>query len=237
MRKVAVGALLIFICRAQVLTFEAASVKPAAAPKGMIPMPSADPGRVRYPYINLKYLLMAAYDVKVFQVAGPGWLDTERFEVDAVMAPGTKQDEVRVMLQNLLAERFKLVVHRESRELPTYSLVVGRNGPRLKEAAHTDGRPPGLPIGVMVVNGRSSLEGLSNTMQELAEMLTTFMDRPVVDATGLKGKYDFTLTYLPEGVPDIFGAVEEQLGLRLDGKKRAVEMIVVDRGERVPSGN
>ena len=108
----------------------------------------------------------------------------------------------------------------------------------MKDAALTaDERPPGLPIRVMVVDGRSSLVGQSNTMPELAEMLTTFMDRPVVDATGLKGKYDFTLTYLPDGVPDIFGAVEEQLGLRLDGKKAAVEMVVVDRGEKVPTGN
>ena len=128
MRSAAVGALLIFTCGAQVLTFEAASVKPAAAPKGMIPMPRTDPGRVRYPYINLKYLLMAAYDVKVFQVAGPGWLDTERFEVDAIMAP--IQGAVPLMLRNLLAERFQLGGPQgvEGWFRPTYALVVGRNG-------------------------------------------------------------------------------------------------------------
>jgi uncharacterized protein (TIGR03435 family) len=283
MRKATIGAFLIFICWAQaqtsdgLLTFEAASVKPATPPKGMIPMPTRDPGRVRYPYINMKYLLMAAYDVKVFQISGPAWLDTERFEIDATMAPDTKKEQSRVMLQNLLAERFKLVVHRESRDLPTYSLVVDKNGPKLKESVPphalksddgsppvkspmgpkigADGfpvlapRPPGLPIAVMMMNGRARMDAQSNTMQQLAELLTTFLSRPVVDATGLQAKYDFTLTYWPEGiagsgegtdaepVPDIFGALQAQLGLKLEPKKGPVEMIVVDRGEKTPVRN
>jgi uncharacterized protein (TIGR03435 family) len=85
--------------------------------------------------MSMKYLLMAAYDVKVFQVAGPAWLDTERFEIDATMAPGTTKEQFRVMLQNLLAERFKLVVHQETTELPMYALVVDKNGPKMKESA------------------------------------------------------------------------------------------------------
>jgi uncharacterized protein (TIGR03435 family) len=225
----------------------------------------------------MKYLLMAAYDVKVFQIAGPAWLDTERFEIDATMAPDTKKEQSRVMLQNLLAERFKLVVHRESRDLPTYSLVVDKNGPKLKESVPphalksddgsppvkspmgpkigADGfpvlasRPPGLPIAVMMMNGRARMDAQSNTMQQLAELLTTFLSRPVVDATGLQAKYDFTLTYWPEGiagsgegtdaepVPDIFGALQAQLGLKLEPKKGPVEMIVVDRGEKTPVRN
>jgi uncharacterized protein (TIGR03435 family) len=246
MRKATIGALLIFTSFAQAQTFEAASVKPAAPPKGMIPMPGRNPGRVRYPYINMKYLLVAAYDVKVFQVAGPAWLDTERFEIDATMAPETTPEQFRMMLQNLLAERFKMVVHRESKYLPTYELVVARNGPRFKESVplrNNDARrPPGLPIAVSMTNGRAGMDGQFNTMSELAELLTTFMDRPVFDRTGLNAKYDFTLTYAPEGSPsttepDIFAAVETQLGLKLEPKKGPVEMIVVDRAEKTPSGN
>jgi uncharacterized protein (TIGR03435 family) len=298
MRKAAVGAtLLIFACsltQAQTpdkpLTFEAASVKPAAPPKGMIPMPSGgpgtkDPGRVRYPYMSMKYLLMAAYDVKVFQIAGAAWLDTERFEIDATMPSDTTKEQFRVMLQNLLAERFKLMVHRETRELPMYSLVVARNGPKMKESAETpalkiednppspnmpappkigaDGfpilppRPPGFPIGVIMMNGRARMDAQHNTMQELAERLTSVTSRPVIDATALQAKYDFTLTYLPEGapppdpgsgggtptvpeaepLPDIFGAVQAQLGLKLEPKKGPVETIVVDHVEKTPTGN
>jgi uncharacterized protein (TIGR03435 family) len=296
-RKAIIGALLIFACsliQAQIsdesLKFEAASVKPATPPKGMIPMPSGgpgtkDPGRVHYPYMSLKYLLMAAYDVKVFQVSGPAWLDTERFEIDATMAPGTTKEQFRVMLQNLLAERFKLAVHRESTQLPMYALVVAKNGPKIKESAAApafqsddgplpasmpmrpkigaDGfpvlppRPPGLPIGVIMMNGRARLDAQFNTMQELAELLTSVTSRPVVDATGLKAEYDFTLTYLPEeappptpssggrspivpeadALPDIFEAVQAQLGLKLEPKRGPVEMIVVDRGEKTPTGN
>jgi uncharacterized protein (TIGR03435 family) len=298
MRKATIAAVLIFTCclaQAQnpdkSLVFEVASVKPAPPPKGMISGTSGgpgtkDPGRVRYPYINLKYLLVAAYDVKVFQIAGPAWLDTERFEIDATMPSDTTKEQFRVMLQNLLAKRFKLIVHRETRELPMYLLVVARNGPKVKESADVPGpenddnppspniparpkigadgfpiplpRPPGLPIGVMMMNGRARLNAQHNSMQELVELLTSVTSRPVIDATALKAKYDFTLTYLPEGappppapgsggvnptvpeadpIPDIFGAVQAQLGLKLEPKKGPVEMIVVDHGEKAPTGN
>jgi uncharacterized protein (TIGR03435 family) len=232
----------------------------------------------------MKYLLMAAYDVKVFQIAGPAWLDTERFEIDATMPSDTTQEQFRVMLQNLLAERFKLTAHRETRELPMYLLVVARNGPKMKESAETpalkiddnlpspnmpappkigaDGfpillpRPPGFPIGMIMMNGRARLDAQHNTMQELAERLTSLTSRPVIDATALQAKYDFTLTYLPEGapppapagsgtptvpeaepLPDVFGAVQAQLGLKLEPKKGPMEMIVVDHVEKTPTGN
>src|SRR5450432_1081407 len=109
----------------KLLTFDAASVKPAAPPvadgRGRIMMmgPSGgpgtkDPGRIRYPFMSLKNLLMNAYDVKSFQIVGPAWLDTERFDITAVMPPETTKEQFRVMLQNLLSERFKLTVHRET---------------------------------------------------------------------------------------------------------------------------
>ncbi len=125
------------------LTFEAASVKPAAAPvpdgrgRIMIAGPSGgpgtkDPGRIRYPFMNLKQLLTTAYDVKAYQISGPAWLDSERYDITATMAPGTTKEQFQVMLQNLLAERFKVAIHRETKELPMYSLVVAKSGSKLK---------------------------------------------------------------------------------------------------------
>jgi uncharacterized protein (TIGR03435 family) len=277
-------------------TFDAASLKPAAPPspdgRGMIILNAApsggpgtkDPGRIHYPFTTLKNVLMDAYNVKNFQITGPAWLDTERFDITATMAPTTTKEQFRAMLQNLLAERFKMMVHREAKELPMYSLVVAKNGPKLKESAIVaapkdvgepaqlppppmqpkigqDGfpilppRPPGSPIGMIVMSGRARMVGQGNSMQDLADRLTGFLKRPVIDATALKAKYDFTLTFSPEGMngpmgpmptppapdpdalPDIFAAVQSQLGLKLEPRKVPVEMIVIDHIEKTPTEN
>src|ERR1051325_2584728 len=191
------------------LTFEAASIKPGSPPvpdgqgRIMIGGPSGgpgtkDPGRIRYPFMSLKNLVMNAYDVKAFQITGPGWLDTERFDITATMAPETTKEQFRIMLQNLLAERFKLEIHRDTKELPMYTLVVGKNGPKMKEseavpASNTDGPapPPPLPsqpkIGpdgfpvvpfpgaglfMMMMPGRARFTARQQTMQDLANRLT-----------------------------------------------------------------
>lgn len=289
------------------LTFEAASVKPAVPPtpdgRGMIMIqgPSGgpgtkDPGRIHYPFMTMKSLLTNAFDVKNFQIVGPSWLDTERFDITATMPPNTTKEQFRAMLQNLLAERFKLTIHRDSKELPMYSLTVAKSGPKMKESAAVatskddvdqpppplpshpkiggDGfpilppRPAGSPIATIMMNGRARLIAQQNTMQELADRLTGLTNRPVTDATALKAKYDFTLTFTPEGMngpmgpipppppppsggvngasgagaeaetlPDIFGAVQAQLGLKLEAKKGAVDMIVIDHIEKTPTEN
>jgi uncharacterized protein (TIGR03435 family) len=291
------------------LAFDAASVKPATPPtpdgRGMIMMagPSGgpgtkDPGRIHYPYMSLKNILMNAFDVKNFQIVGPGWLDTERFDITATMPPDTTKEQFRAMLQNLLAERFKLTVHRETKELPMYSLVVAKGGPKMKEAAEaapkddSDSAPPPpplpsqpkigpdgfpiLPLGgraglfMMMMPGRTRLMAQQQTMQDLATRLTNLLSRPVTDATALKTKYDFTLTfsleglngpmgpmgpmpppppgaggggasavYVPDGEapPDLFAAVQAQLGLKLEPKKGPVELIVIDHVEKTPTEN
>src|ERR1700722_16041740 len=150
--SLAVCGLLVFMLQAQTakpLTFEVASVKPfspstaGGGRKGGGGGPTgpgtADPGRIHYSAIRLKDLVFNAYNVKEFQVGGPKGLDspdeTTRFTFDATMPPDTTKEQLRVMLQNLLAERFKLVVHREARDLPQYSLTVAKNGPKMKESA------------------------------------------------------------------------------------------------------
>jgi uncharacterized protein (TIGR03435 family) len=224
------------------LTFEVASVKPAVPPtpngRGMVMFrgPSGgpgtkDPGRINYPNMSLKNLLMTAYDVKNYQIDGPAWLDTERFDINATMPPDTTKEQFCIMLQNLLAERFKLKIHKDSKELNMYSLVVAKNGPKLKESVETPAPaqggdaaapPPPLPsqpkIGPdgfpilpipaggrgglyqIMMPGRARMIGVKQTAQDLAQRLSGQLNRPVTDATGLTVKYDFTLTYAPEGM-------------------------------------
>jgi len=293
------------------LTFDAAAIKPFVPPnpgRGMIMgrggrggPGSSDPGRIHYAVITLKGLLAIAYDVKDYQISGPAILDSDRFDIQATMPPETTKEQFHIMLQNLLAERFKVTVHRETKELPMYSLVVNKNGPKMKEAVETpaeepkaeerkeDAAPPpllgrgpikmgpdGFPILPLPGGGRggfftmmtpfgAKLTGQKQTMQDLVERLSQTLSKPVTDATGLKGKYDFTLTYSMDGLnnggnlmmlgpppgeadrkremPDvepaqnIFLAIQSQLGLKLEAKKGSVDLIVVDHAEKTPTEN
>jgi uncharacterized protein (TIGR03435 family) len=299
MRKAIRTALLIFTCCvARSQTFDAASVKPAPPLKpdeqGRMILPrqsggpgTQDPGRIHYPFTTLKTLLTTAYDVKQFQIAGPAWLDSERFDITATMPPDTTMEQFRSMLRTLLAQRFRMTLHRETKELPIYSLTVAKGGPKMKESTEApagdvdpaampppgkvgpDGFPElavpaGAPIIIIMLNGRARMMGQQKTMLELADRLTLVAGRPIADATGLKAKYDFTLTYSLEGlngpqmppippggaigappastseaepVPDLFGAVQAQLGLKLEPKKGPVEMIVIDHIEKTPTEN
>src|SRR5271157_230386 len=225
-------------------SFEVASVKPAAPITGnairvmMRGGPgSPDPGQITYTNVTVKSVLMNAYGVKGFQISGPDWLDSERFDIVAKLPRGATKAEFMVMLQNLLAERFKLTLHREKKDLPMYALVVGKNGPKLKESveepAPKEGEAPkaggpaaddplagaamrrlpmgrdGFPVlppgagrgGMMIslLSGNAHMAANGQPMAGLAEMLSNQLDLPVVDMTGLTGKYDFTLTYAPEG--------------------------------------
>jgi len=151
--------------------------------------------------------------VKNYQIVGPSWLDTERFDINATLPPETTKQQFQVMLQNLLAERFKLTIHRETKELPAYVLTVGKGGPKMKESepmapgaeAEAAAAPPGplpvrpqmgpdgfpvMPPGrpglfTMMMPGRARMMGQRQTMQDLANRLTGQLNRPVTDATGL----------------------------------------------------
>jgi uncharacterized protein (TIGR03435 family) len=226
-------------------------------------------------------------------------MDTERFDIVAKVPKGATKDDVKLMLQNLLAERFKLTLHHEKKDLPMYALVVGKNGPKLKESppddpnakddeaaalkekqamadarrtAVRDGGMPALPppggpgIRMMMMPGRMRMMATKQTMAQFAEALGNQMDRPVVDQTGLTKNYDITLEFAPEGAvgrgmpgmppppppsgdggvsaepdsqaaPSLFTALQEQLGLKLEQKKGAVDLLVVDRLEKTPTDN
>jgi uncharacterized protein (TIGR03435 family) len=197
--------------------FEVASIKPAAPQergKFMVSM-GGDPGRINYTNVGLKDVLAQAYSVKRHQISGPAWLDAERFDIIAKVPDGTPKEQIPAMLQNLLADRFKMSVHRETKEQPVYALVTGKNGPKLKKAEESGGAPeaavpygappshgPGgalLPRkGTMMMNSNGHLEAKGITLAQFSDMLSNLLDRPVVDMTGMQGDYDIALDISPE---------------------------------------
>jgi uncharacterized protein (TIGR03435 family) len=201
------------------LTFTVASVKPSQLPPagagrqgGFAPL--NEPGRLRFPAVTLKTLLMFAYDVKDFQIFGPGWIGDERFVVQATMPTDTTQDQTRTMMRNLLTERFKAEVHRETRPLPIYSLVIAKNGlkipntppPRPKQLGDSNFATDGFPLvppeftGILtfVINGQAKITAQQATMRELAAELERRLGVPVRDDTQLTDKFDFVLKFSPE---------------------------------------
>lgn len=199
-------------------------------------------------------LISFSYGVHAKQVVGaPSWVETDKYDVtgqpEAQGLPN--QVQLKAMVQKLLTDRMGLVVHRESRVLPVYALVPGEKGPKLTK---NDTNPNGLPS--LMFRGLGVLPALNATMADLAmAMQGAVLDRPVVDKTGLPGRFDFTLTWTPDdsqfasmGVrvpppptdvnapPGLFTAIQEQLGLKLESTKASVEVLVVDKVER-PSQN
>ena len=251
------------------LRFEVASIKPASPDAQGSQIRFMPGGGLNMNNIPLRAMITQAYDVRDFQVSGgAGWVGTERFDITAraeraTAADGpddfakmtddqrkTAREQMAERLRGLLAERFQLVVHKETKDQPIYVLGLAKNGPKLKENT-----APGPRQGMSMNRGR--LEGFAAPMAMLGQILSQNMGRPVVDKTGLTGKYDFVLEWTPDvgagagsgpegpaninGVPGpsgptIFTALQEQLGLRLESQKGPVEIIVIDRAEK-PSEN
>jgi uncharacterized protein (TIGR03435 family) len=207
------------------LKFEVASVKPSPDPSariaaGMMPGrgTNINPTRFDMAFASLLTLIGMAYKVDPFQIAGPDWMATDRFDIVAGIPEGATRDQIPQMLQALLAERFKLAVHRELGDRPVYALVVGRDGPKLKEtpvdAATSDvAFPNGLGgRSIAYVEGEAGqfltysrlndgwvFDALKISMPELALRLMAYVDLPVVDQTGLKGTYQIVSMPLPGG--------------------------------------
>lgn len=172
----------------------------------------------------MKAFLIFAYGLKPYQITGPGWMETERYEIEAKIPAGANWEQVTAMLQTLFAERFHLVARRETKDLPVYVLMAGKGGPKLKAAVQTSGGGPevirpkishgadGFPTIAAdslprsfeaVVAGsdgiRYQLWARHEGMQQLADRLTQQLDHPVVDETKLEGQYDFSLTWVVDG--------------------------------------
>jgi uncharacterized protein (TIGR03435 family) len=231
---------------AQPAAFEVASIKPNRSLGGMSSI-HLSKGRVSMENVSLKKVILNAYgfpDDREYMIQGPGWLATERFDIDATFPGDTPLPQVRQMMQALLAERFELMLHRETRELPVYSLVISKNGLKIHPVEDGQGGTS---------SGPGRLEATKITMQKLAGLLAHSVGFPVIDSTDLKGVFDFTLQWSPEeapklAIPDgndaagtagpsIFTALQEQLGLRLASGKGPVETLIVDHIKKAPTEN
>jgi uncharacterized protein (TIGR03435 family) len=220
--------------------FDVTSVKPNRTGSDGSTLKTLPGGKFVATNANLKALIQFAFGIRDFQIiGGPRRLGTDAFDVLASTgsAGDLSEEQLRPALQALLAERFQLKFHRDMRELPTYSLTIARNGPKLTE--HTgDGGPSGRTL---FSGGKATLTAAKVPASMLAEQLGHLVERPVVDNTGLRGLYDFKLEWSPDQAagsagPSIFTAVQEQLGLKLESTRGPVEVIVIDSAEK-PSEN
>jgi uncharacterized protein (TIGR03435 family) len=203
----------------------------------------ANPGSLAMHNVRLRACIKWAYGLKDYQIAGPSWMgapgwsgrDVARYEVLAKATDGTPVPEVKLMLQKLLAERFKLALHSESREMAVLLLTAAKPASGLKPSAdqNAEGRISPGPDG--------SVQFLNSTISELAEMLSGPLQTPILDRTGLEGRFDFTLRNPPGSREDVFATVSEalrqQFGLKLERQKVAVDLLIVDSAQRKPVEN
>jgi uncharacterized protein (TIGR03435 family) len=206
-------------------------------------------GRFTAQGFALKDLIGYAYDVDNRQiVGGPKWSDSERYDVvgKPEKAGPLSPDAGKLMLRTLLSERFQLKIHRDMKEMPVYILAVAGSGLKMKRRADGDANAPGgMPIAGAKIPGRNT------TIQFLAYGLQELLDRPVLDKTGVTGRFDFDLSWRPDPSqfrgngdkvpsnpddPDLFTALQQQLGLKLTAERAPAEVIVVDSAEK-PSEN
>ena len=246
---------------AELPAFEVASIKPNKSGSGSSDS-GFDNGRFAATNIQLKTLLQYdAYGIPGPQILeAPDWLTSERFDIEAKVDDSTliqmgklSRDQRNLlkqqMIQQLLADRFKLRVHWETRELPVYALVVAKSGPKFQASKDTNG-----DTGISSGNGRYTAQGvtMAKFTQSLTQVLARELGRVVIDKTGIEGKYDLALTWAPEenstasgntsnenfalSGSSIFMALQEQLGLRLESTRSKVDVLVIDHIER-PSEN
>lgn len=271
-------------------SFEVASIKPAR-PGNDQPLIHVQYGRFRVTGATVIFLVQQAYGIKDFQVSGgPGWIKSEKYDINAKVEDSVVEEveklprdqqweQYELRVQSLLADRFKLQLRHETKDLPVYVLVIAKGGPKLQGAKPGDTYPNGIKdfeghghgrlirlerIG----GGQVKLTGqaipinsiASGIPRSLVQWLTEGLGRPVLDQTGLKGDYDFTLEWMPDqsramfrglqdgklatdsqplpesSGPSIFTAIQEQLGLKLESRKGPVEILGIDHVER-PSEN
>lgn len=256
-------------------SFEVASVKPSDAGSRNTMVNITPNGGFRATNVNMRFLIGVAYHIQNFQISGgPAWMSSQMYDIEAKSTAGGPGADIRRMsdaqrnefekhwrskLQGLLADRFRLAIHRETKEMPVYELVVAKGGPKLT-AAPPDYDQPRQPKGEGRGEGMrmrpGQFEGFGATLPMLAQSLSDATSHKVVDKTGITGTYNFKLDWTPEPGqmvpppgpenetlpppdptgPSIFTAVEEQLGLKLEPTKGPVEILVIDRVEK-PSAN
>jgi uncharacterized protein (TIGR03435 family) len=250
-RLARVGGLFITVTGlAQSLAFDAASIKLSGprSVRGSAGGPgSSDPGQYTFGQATLIDLIAQAYDVHEFQISSTFPIDRQRFDLVAKIPAGATQEAFRAMMQTLLAERFRLLVHIVAKEFPALDLTVAIGGPKLKETA---GGQPGISSRFSIEGGFEIAHVMARkaTLAQLAMMLSRPSEPPVLDRTGLTGTYDFMLDYStergaaagpagPPSAPDLAVALRQQLGLQLVRKKEPFDVVVVDAVDKMPTAN
>ena len=256
--------------------FEVASVKPSqsAEPARL----TSSPGTWSCTNCRLFDLFGHAYKVFEYQIVAPEWTKGSTFDVVAKLPPGVapgpwnlnvNEDAFALMMQSLLEERFQITVHSEKRELPVYELIIAKGGHKLKEVTEPlPALPAGPPVdkdgfpnvpggnGMRLLRDRGRIQFQGQAMVHVAHFISTQVDRPVLDVTGLSGRYALTLSWhraQPAGAPlisgstpvpsepppgpTIFEAIQDQLGLKLQATKAPVQVVVIDHIEKKPIEN
>jgi uncharacterized protein (TIGR03435 family) len=219
-------------------SFEVASVRLVSGEHGYTSISPAGSARFTARNASMKVLIEYAFGVDDKQISGENleWIDSDLFDVEAKPEGDVilSYEQMKPLLQNLLAQRFKLVFHREQKDLRGYALMVAKNGPKLQVSKETS-----LTGGYIF---RDGLRSPCISMPIFASMLGHSVGQPVVDKTGITGNYDIKLSFAPNNsmdspLPSIFTALQEQLGLKLEPQKVPVEMLVIDHLEKAPSEN
>ncbi|HJZ98763.1 MAG TPA: TIGR03435 family protein [Candidatus Solibacter sp.] len=230
----------------QALKFEVASVKKveSGSPPGDIPRNmETTPGNFAMRNVALRFAIEWAWDLKDFEIAGPDWIKgEERYDIIAKAGRPASENEMRQMLQALLVERFQMKLRRETKELPVYVLLPGKGEAKVRPAK-ADEKP-------MIAGGGQGTTFTAFPISRFTFMLTRRMDRPVLDQTGLKGTYTYTIDLSGLGFagrpaerqegeagPSIFTTVQRDLGLKLEARKEPISMLVLDAANKVPIEN
>jgi uncharacterized protein (TIGR03435 family) len=218
--------------------FEVASIKPSdpTADAGQM---IRDPRIVALAHASLQNLLAQAYRIKNFQISGPSWLDSERFDIVAKLPDGATQDQIPAMLQTLLRDRFRLALHQERRTMSAYVLLPRKGAAKLKAT--------NAEVGDIRTSSGPTLLRLSGkvTMAYFAGLLSNMLDRPVVNMTELVGVFDVDLEWSaddaagrePDSAPSLSTVLQEKLGLSIESRKTAVDLYVIDRVDHIPTEN
>ena len=241
------------------VSFDVISVKPNKSSLGAYGLVTTEftADGFRGANVPVHSLLLQAYGLHEGEVIGePAWASSEVFDIEAKVAgpdvaafSKLDSDQRQAMLQQVLAERFKLAAHRETRELPVYALSVAKGGPKLKESAIDPSVPASARRGGGIRMSMGMISANECTIPYFLSMLSRQLGRTILDRTGLTGNYDFTLRWMPDNgtsassdgaqadaLPSIFTALQEQLGLKLESTKAPASVLVIDHLER-PSQN
>jgi uncharacterized protein (TIGR03435 family) len=234
--------------------FEAAQVRQSQPAAGRAwERITADPGRLTASGVPLKQLIFEAYDMPYYRIfGGPPWLESEYYDLEATAGSAVSREQLKLMLRSLLADRFKLAIHRETRELRAYALTVAKNGPKLRVAKDGESVPDQRAAGIVehfhcdlvqfanLLSLRLTMP-MTENQDPTVPVRATGVPPPVLDQTGIKGVFDISVELKPEPGADTFviwqRALEEQLGLKLTAEKAPVEVLVIDHAERIPTAN